>query len=372
MPHTIGSRNAIKVSKVIEDVQRTNDRINLINKLSNLSIELNALYLKTGFIRDRKEFNRTKKILETGLPEYKEEHLSINEKFHLYELFVNYNFFIQDFRKALDYAQKWVDLFEKQPNLIQIQLEMYIRALNSLMIAQYRLYHYIPFLRTKRKMKMIRTLPVIINENIERKLLKYTYAHEFNGYFMMGFFSKGVALIDKVKPAIESFIVELDNHSKVILYYKLACLYFGDGKFNESIFWLNKIFNEQDSDLREDIHSFARILNLISHYEIGNYDVVDYYIRSTYRFLLKKEDLHKFQVSILGFLKRLGPFPTEQELISYFSTLLVQLKELEKDPYEARAFIYFDIISWLESKIQGKPVREIIHGKAIERIAKGA
>ena len=171
------------------------------------------------------------------------------------------------------------------------------------------------------------------------------------------------------KTADESFINELDNHSKVILYYKLACLYFGDSKFRESIFWLNKIFNEQDSDLREDIHSFARILNLISHYEIGNYDVVDYYIRSTYRFLLKKEDLHKFQITILGFLKRLGPFPSEQELHGYFSSLLTQLKLLENDPYEARAFIYFDIISWLESKIEGKPVQKIIQEKARFRIA---
>jgi RNase P/RNase MRP subunit POP5 len=33
------------------------------------------------------------------------------------------------------------------------------------------------------------------------------------------------------------------------------------------------------------------------------------------------------------------------------------------NPYEKRAFIYFDIISWLESKIEHKKVQDIIREK---------
>ena len=41
-----------------------------------------------------------------------------------------------------------------------------------------------------------------------------------------------------------------------------------------------------------------------------------------------------------------------------------ELKQYEQDPYERRAFLYLDILSWLESKIQNKTVAEIIHAKA--------
>lgn len=370
MQYTVGRENPIVVNEVIKEVKETNDKINLINQLSNLSVMLNALYQKTGYIRNELEYSKIQEIFNREMPLLREETLSINENFQLYELYVGYYFFIQDFTRAYEYAEKWVGIFDQNPNLIKTRVEMYIQALNSLMIAQYKLNYYSPFIHTKRKLKLIRTLPIIMNENIERKLVKYTYVHEFNGYFMKGEFSKGVALINRVKPALETFIATLDNHSKVILYYKLACLYFGSSRHSDSIFWLNKIFNEQDTDLRQDIHSFAKIMHLISHYEIGNYEVIDYYIRSTYRFLLKKEDLHKFQLAILSFIKKLGSYIRNDELQNSFSELLIQLKELENNEYERRAFIYFDIISWLESKIYEKSIEEIIQEKSDQRIEK--
>ena len=42
-----------------------------------------------------------------------------------------------------------------------------------------------------------------------------------------------------------------------------------------------------------------------------------------------------------------------------------ELKVYEDDPYEKRAFLYLDIISWLESKIDRKPLQDIIKEKAI-------
>ncbi|MEQ9164669.1 MAG: hypothetical protein RLO12_00310, partial [Fulvivirga sp.] len=111
-------------------------------------------------------------------------------------------------------------------------------------------------------------------------------------------------------------------------------------------------------------HSFARILNLICHYELGNMDVIDYYIRSTYRFMLKKDDLYRFQKAILSFIRKLAGEFSEDDLVPEFEKLLNLLIPLQNRPFEKRAFIYFDIISWLESKIQGKRVQDVIAQKA--------
>jgi len=56
-------------------------------------------------------------------------------------------------------------------------------------------------------------------------------------------------------------------------------------------------------------------------------------------------------------------------LQSAFADLLDHLIPLTTNPYEKRAFVYFDIISWLESKIQNRPVKEVIREKALKRIA---
>ena len=50
----------------------------------------------------------------------------------------------------------------------------------------------------------------------------------------------------------------------------------------------------------------------------------------------------------------------------HFKQLHAELKQYEEDPYERRAFLYLDILSWLESKIENKPIAHIIKAKALK------
>ncbi len=370
LSQTVGKGNQKRVNAIIDQVRDVNNRINNINSFSNISVKLNALYLRKGFIRNQKDYDKVHAIFQEGLPEYDEDLLSFYEKLHLYNLFVDYYFFIQDFRQGCQYAQKWVNLIEESQR-IPDYLDNYLKGLNQLMIAEYKLMRYEEFVNNHRRMKNLPFQPgVDLDANIQLKLQKYTYSHLFNKYFMVGDFDIGVMLMGKIKPALEQFIDHLDKHSRLIMYYKIACLYFGSSDFSESIKWLNRVINTESEDIREDVHSFARILNLVCHFELGHMDVIPYYLRSTYRYLSKKDDLGQFQKYILRFIKRLEGSMTEKILIEQFKKLRLQLLSLVESPFEKRAFIYFDIISWLESKIQGEKVGTIIKEKALKVIGK--
>jgi hypothetical protein len=52
------------------------------------------------------------------------------------------------------------------------------------------------------------------------------------------------------------------------------------------------------------------------------------------------------------------------ELTAAFKRLHKKLKALENHPYEKRSFLYLDILSWLESKINHKPLKVIVREKA--------
>ena len=70
---------------------------------------------------------------------------------------------------------------------------------------------------------------------------------------------------------------------------------------------------------------------------------------------------------MIKFLRRLGDiYPTE--LRAEFEKLYVELKKFENHPYEKRAFLYLDILSWLESHLQNRPVAEIIREKALNTV----
>ncbi|MEM9340570.1 MAG: hypothetical protein AAGA66_17680, partial [Bacteroidota bacterium] len=284
--HTVGWENKGHVDEIIENVQTVNHQINNINRFSNLQSQLQSLYQQNGYIRNEKEFRKIKEIFHTNLPLVNEEAMTITERIYFYHLHIGYNFFIQDFQSGHDYAKKWVKLFRENKALARAQLELYITGLNYFLIAQYKLFMYDDFQDTKRELRALNKLPKsVYDDNIRLKLLKYTFVHEFNSLFLSGDFDRGVELIERLSSGLQGFIHQLDAHSRVILFYKTACLYFGNGNFKKSIFWLNQVIDSKEVDLREDIHGFARIMLLISNYELDHIELIQYYVRSTYRFL---------------------------------------------------------------------------------------
>lgn len=53
----------------------------------------------------------------------------------------------------------------------------------------------------------------------------------------------------------------------------------------------------------------------------------------------------------------------KKELKMQFKTLLEKLRRFERQQFETRTFAYLDIISWLESKVDQKPMELIIKQK---------
>ena len=357
-----------KVAELITEIEETRQKLNNIATFSNLSLKLYSFYLKIGFIRNQQDFELVNNFLYSTLPVFREDLLSFDEKNHLYNSLTGYYFFIQDFDRGYSYAKKWVDLFDSEAQYIVPKIEMYIRAINNLLMAQSKLFLYNEFSLTTQKFEDIRLIKDLnITLNIDLLLFKYASTHKINKFFMVGNFSEGVKIIPEINNGLNQHADHLDTHFTTIFYYKFACMYFGNAQYSESIFWLNQIINAKDVDLRSDIHSFARILSLISHYELGNLELIEYHIRSTYRFLLKKENMSQYVQRMLRFLKKLSII-TPDQLNEALSELRDQLKPLTNKPYEKRLFIYFDIISWLDSKLSGRCIKDIIAEKALKKI----
>ena len=64
-------------------------------------------------------------------------------------------------------------------------------------------------------------------------------------------------------------------------------------------------------------------------------------------------------------LINLGVFRGVFLLLLLNQKLYNELKKYEDHPYEKRAFLYLDILSWLESHLENRPVAQIIREKAL-------
>ncbi len=338
--------------------------LNLItNKLSNLSLQLYAIFLKMGYARTEEEARSIRKYFQESLPVFELKELGFRERLWLFRAYLWYSFITQNFLSCYKYSLKWIDLFNSHPHLISVHPVLYLKGNHYLLESLFYLNHVTLFEKVLNDLEATLKEPKIPDDdNIAALAFLYVYSNKLNLRFMKGDFANGDPLVQKIEKKIQKFNSRIDEHHIMVFYYKIGSLYFGNGEHKKSIEFLQKIINNKSLEMREDLLCFSRILNLVAHYEAGLDYHLDRLIRSTYKFLIKMNDLHEVQKEMIKFLRNL-PNISPVDIKDEFKKLHDTLKQFEDHPYERRAFLYLDIISWLESKIENKPVAEIIQKK---------
>ena len=341
----------------------------ITSKLSNLSLQLYGIFLKTGYVKNEEESQLIQDYFNKHLPKYDIKKIGFREKLWLYKAYLWYSFLMQDFLNCFKYATKWVDLFYENPNMINLNPVFFLKGNNYLLEALFFLKNRNKFEDALNKLETIvaqKTFPK--DDNVESLAFLYINLNRINLHFIDGSFSDGLYLIPKIEANLVQFKNRIDEHHTMTFYYKFASMHFGAGNNKECIAFLDKIISNKSLTMREDLLCFSRVLNLVAHYEAGLDYHLETLLRSTYKFLIKMNDLHEVQKEMIKFIRGLQDiYP--QDIKKAFIDLHSKLKVYENHPYESRAFLYLDIISWLESKIQNKPVNQVITEKYLAQFS---
>jgi hypothetical protein len=355
-----------RAGKLAAEMQSANEQIHRAGNLSSLSLQLYGWYIQHGVARNEKDEIAIKEFFESRLPAIMPATREFYANLYLYQCYSWYAFIGQDFLSYYRYTHRWVELFDKEPGMIPIETAHYIKGMHNLLGAHFDLLNYPKFLETLGRFEsFFHSEPVQENDNNRIQTFVYLHIAKINKHFIDGTFTEGLALVPFIEVKLKEYEIYLDRHRILVFYYKFASLYFGSGDYEHTIKYLNRIINWK-MDLRTDLQCYSRLLHLIAHYELGNYNLLEYLIKSVYRFMAKMENLSLVEEEIFRFLRKsfqLSP----KELKPEFPNLLERLKTYEKNRFETRAFVYLDIISWLESKIREVPVQKIIHEKFLER-----
>lgn len=351
-----------RADKLTAEADTINAQLALVNQLSNLALQLYSWYIQNGHARNKNDLEGIKQFFEKQFPPQAREAKGFYERLYSYQCFVWYAFIRQDFLQYYRYSQKWVNLFEEYPALLKVETASYIKGMHNLMGAQFNLLNEPRLAASIRSFEHF-TRQKFLQENENNRILAYQYLYtsRINLYFLRGTFTKGLRLVPFLEDMLKQYGLYLDTHRVLVFYYKIACLYFGSGNNEKAIDYLNRIIN-QKGDLRTDLQCYARLLHLIAHYELGNFDLLEYLIKSVYRYMAKMENLSRVEEEMFTFLRRsfrVGAHALKPE----FEKLLIKLRQYEGNPLESRAFVYLDVISWLESKISGVNVQDVIKAR---------
>jgi len=339
-----------------------NERRHSITQLSNLALQLYSWYIKHGHARNEKDEEEVSEFFFTHLPKDAFSYCGFYERLYLYQSYAWFGFIRQDFLMYYKYTRKWVDIFYENPPMLEIEAAHFIKGMHNLLNAHYDLRNYGGYHRALKQFEEFGNSKAIqSNDNNRIQAFVYIRSAQLNMHIMEGRFSEGLKLVSEIERELEEFQLYLDRHRILVFNYKVAMLYFGHGDYEKSIDYLQRIINN-NVDLRIDLQCYARLLHLLAHYELGNYELVEYLTRSVYRYMAKMENLTVIEEAMFRFMRNHFYVPAKK-LQPAFAEFLTEIKQYETNRFQTRTFAYLDVISWVESKVEGVPMSTIIRRK---------
>ncbi|MDB4539268.1 hypothetical protein N9231_02540 [Saprospiraceae bacterium] len=357
---TRSRQTANKVESLIQASEEQSKIISNSSKLTNLKIEIHGFYIQYGHVKNDKDVKVVRELFSKRLKDIELEGLTFYEKVYLHQCYVWYYYTLLNFKKCLADAIKWTDIFEQNPSMKREEPDLYMRGVHYELTCLYNLKKVTKF---NEVLSHLENFNDFMGEEMKTvsKILYFLYfsTAKLNKHRLEGSFDEGIEHVPEIIDKINEYETHLDPHRILVLYYKIAFQFFGKGDYNTMLDYINKIINLEFGQLREDLQGYARLLQLIGHYELENYELLEYLAPSTYRFLEKMKELNVMQTETLKFLKKLIKTRNvgHRELFISFRD---KLTKLENDPHSIRALVYLDLIPWVESKIQKRSIQSII------------
>lgn len=337
--------------------------------LFNFNIEVHGYYIEHGHARNEKDAAAAKAFYQKHYPDLPErENTTFFERVNLFQAQMWYSYILIDFPACRENALQWVNLFAEYPQMKEKDPDLYMRALYYTLVFLYFTRdheHYVHYLREFEAFES--SIQEQLNTNSSMIAFVYLYLSKLNYYLLTGDYEGGIALIKEILKAIPIYEKYTDVHRVLLFYYKFAYLYFGVSQFSKALDFLNQVILLKHGYLREDLHHNARLLHLICHYELNNFDLLSYLIPSVQRTFAQAKDVSKVQKMTLNFIKKLINISPSQTKAA-FTEFQTEINKYADSAYERKALLYLDIPSWVESHLQNRPVQQIKASKETQTL----
>jgi hypothetical protein len=348
-----------KIKNLDIEIEEVWNHMQTIEKYQRLTNEMFSLVLKEGQARNNKIMESANRIIEHPLLADEKKAINYGSKYSYHQTHAYYTELKGDYHVCYLHRKKLLNLMESHPIRIKEDQLNYIIVLNNLLINLIDTKKYEEFHPVLNKLR------AVVPKNINNSMWRFIYSNmmELVFYNKTGQFENALQLQKKMNKEKKDK-KRIPSTVETVFLFNFSLSHFGAGNYSECLKLLNEVMAAQDIGQKRDMHVFTRIFNLIVHFELGNELLFPYLLRSVYRYLLKEEKAYQYEIFILQFIRKLPKASSQRKMKDAFIALKIALEKLLEDPFEKHAFGSFDIISWLESKIEKRNFAEIVKEKS--------
>lgn len=329
----------------------------------SLSAQMAALHSQHGVIREKMHLKELKKVIGHELLQDESCAKTWAGKIMYHHIYGLYGEMTGDSLLKYKHFKKTVELTEKYPRKIQVRSFNYIARLNNYLLSAAELKKYSEVLLCLQKMK--EGFAHAATQLQKARYFYYYHSNLLDHYYSTGDYSKAISAIPFISEELKKHTNSLTESEKSMLFANIANVFFCSGEYKQCLYWLNRFRNEVRSENFPDIQATVRLMYIILHYETNSSTgLIASLVKSDKNFFSKRKRLYKFEKILLTFFRRNTTAKNSGNfLLKRYIDLKKQMKKLTADPFEKNAFRYFDFFLWIDSKIQGHSIGEIVSEK---------
>jgi len=351
---------ALVSSELIDEAKVYSKDISNEVLLSNLRLKLQSHYITSGQAINQIQAESIKALFEKQFEKINTENLNYLQQVYFYQAKVRYHHNLVEFNFCLKYAKLWVAILLDIPELIHRDINLLFIGYHYILLSAFYLNdvktfkQYLPEFENYRKVNYSKF-------NYNSQILSFIYVHQarLNFAILTADYSLGQTYFQNTLKRLKKYENNLDVHRKMIFYYKAAWIYFATKNFKLAIKYLNQIIYLSVGTLREDIQSYSRLMRLMVNYDDASFDTLHYLKKETHTYFSKLHEKSKLQIETLNFFMRISKAPLLNHK-KMFLQFFEELKIINEDIFERRAFLYLDVLSWVKAKVENVEMQKVI------------
>jgi hypothetical protein len=322
------------------------------------------LLARKGVSRTSDDIVHFKTIIDDLSLTVQKENFYFDTHYLFHHIYSAYYFAVNDFENCLIHLKTNLEYFEKNFVNLENQPNIYFSILTNAIFVSEKLGKCKEANNLLEKLKMLPSkVNMDSNEDMQIKLFSSVSSIEMSMLTKRGDFEKAKDLISKIESGLLKYGDKISPSRKAFLEFKIAVVYLSLNEFSNALKWINIILNDKQLDEKEDIVSFAQLLDLLVYIEMKNIDILPYALKNTNRFLKSRNRLFAFEKVFLHFISKAIKSKDVFELETLWEEIYNELSKIQDDSFESVVLEYFDFLSWAEAKFKRKSFKDVVFEK---------
>jgi len=341
-----------QVNEILKNIRKINEHSSLYELLKHRIIY-------KGNIRSQQQKNALNDLVisEMSITSSHRDSFEIKKQHLLFQS--NYLIGVGDYKSALQSFKELNTLFESDQMYWASQPFYYVSVLEGILdnLRSIKSYDEMPyFIDRLRKIQPS-------TEGFQNQVAALIFLYELYPFIDTGDFISSRKLIDQHKDTLLSKMDSLSLTLRAEISLNISITHIGFRNFRAAQKTLLNEIIRGNKIYMLPLYRTIRLVNLIIHYELGNYDVIQFESRSIRREISKVEKAYRSERMMLSFLGKEKRISLPREREKTWKKTEPELTEIRGDIFENQLLKSFDFTAWIESQICRIPLSEVLKGR---------